>query len=38
MPWWKKLLGLIRKILNAANQAGIIPSQNPTVIKKETPK
>lgn len=28
---WKKLLGLLRKILNAANKGGYIPSKDPGV-------
>ncbi len=31
MSIFKKLLGLIRKALNAANKAGYIPSENPSV-------
>lgn len=30
---WKKLLGLLRKLLNAANTAGYIPSKDHEVNK-----
>lgn len=27
--WWQKALGWLRKLLNAANAGGMIPSQKP---------
>lgn len=31
MSWWQKVLGLVRRILNRAHDAGMIPSQKPTI-------
>lgn len=29
--WWQKVLGVIRKILNLGNAAGLWPSQKPKI-------